>query len=493
MIAGLLMATSSLIAAAEPRPMTPSPVATALDLNHDGMIDADEIIHAPQSLAGLDQNGDGKITRDEFRGGAKPAPQPAPTAPAKVQATAGAPNILVIIADDLGWNGVGFHDPKAPTPNLDRLATEGMELGNFHTYPVCSPSRAAFLTGMMPLRFGIVDALGPRQGGIPAGIPTLPEIFRAAGYQTSLIGKWHVGGERLPMQCGFDHFYGHLGPQIDYFKHTNQRGDPDWQRDGKELTENGYSTDLIADEAIRQFGQRDPKRPFFIEVAFNAPHVPLAAPDALVAKHEKDGGVYPAVIEAMDLAIGRMLAALDQQGLRDNTLVVFFSDNGAGPRFSSNAPLSGGKDSIQEGGIRTPCLVRWPGKIPAHTKNDHPLGIDDLPATLAAASGLRFPEEAKLDGSNQWPAILTGKSTPREPFLIASHDTALFDGDWKLIEWESGKQSLYNLKSDISETKDVSLTQPDVFKRLAAKLAGLKHGQPPAPARTTARPGNRSN
>jgi arylsulfatase A-like enzyme len=190
----------------------------------------------------------------------------------------------------------------------------------------------------------------------------------------------------------------------------------------------------------------------------------------------------------MDLAIGLILAALDEQGLRESTLVVFFSDNGAGPRFSSNTPLSRGKDSIQEGGIRTPCLLRWPGRIPAHTKNEHPVCIQDLPATLAAATGVRFPADVKHDGSNQWPAILSGKPTPREPFLIASHDTALIDGDWKLIEWESGRQSLFNLKSDISETMDEITNQPEVAERLTAKLAALKRGLPAAPARRTQRP-----
>ena len=393
------------------------------------------------------------------------------------------PNILILLVDDLGWNGVGFHHHSAPTPHLNRLATESLELQRFYTYPVCSPARAALLSGQMPRRFGIVDVIGPQQAGLPKGGATLPGAFQAAGYQTSLIGKWHMGLFNQPMQCGFDHFYGFLGPQIDYFKHTNQRGAPDWQRDGKTVADDGYSTDLFADETIRQITQRDASRPFFIEVAFNAPHVPLQAPDELIAKHKSDGGIYSAVVEGMDVAIGRILTALDKQGLRESTLVLFYSDNGASRRESDNAPLSFGKDSVYEGGIRTPCLVRWPGHVPAGAISQQPVAAHDWFPTLCAAAGVPMPANAKPDGADQWPALQSGKLVDREPFLIASHDIALIDGEWKLIEWSSGQYTLFNLRTDISETKDQALAQPELAERLKSKLAQLKKDLPPAPPR----------
>ncbi len=481
---GLLVTGWSAATAAEPsNPRRgPSAIIAALDSNSDTIIDETEIAQAPKSLATLDQDGDGTLRRDEFRRAANPAPAPA-AAPEIPAATAGKkPNILIIVADDLGWNDVGFHSNKATTPNLNRLATDGTELTRFYTYAVCSPSRAALLTGRMPLRFGIVDALGPRQSGIPDDVLTLPEVFRAGGYQTSLIGKWHLGEQRGPLACGFEHFYGHLGPSIDYYQHTNPRGDHDWQRDGKTLQETGYSTDLIADEAIRQLTARDTARPFFMQVAFNAPHIPLAAPAELIAKHQNGGGLYAAVIEAMDLAIGRVLTTLDVQGLRENTLVVFLSDNGGGRRYSNSAPLRDGKDSIHEGGIRNLCLVRWMGNTSAGAKSEQPVSLHDLLPTLAAAAGIPLPADSPLDGSNQWTAIASGKASAREPILIASRDLALIDGDWKLIQWASGKQSLYDLKADISETTDLTLSQPELSKRLAAKLETLKQGLPAAPA-----------
>ncbi len=480
---GILLTAWSAAAAQEPpyARRGPSAIIAALDSNGDATIDETEIAQAPKSLASLDQDGDGTLRRDEFRQSAKPAA--APATPREIPAASGKkPNILIIIPDDLGWNDVGFHDSKATTPNLDRLAAEGTELTRFYTYAVCSPSRAALLTGRMPLRFGIVDPLSPRQSGIPQGILTLPEAFRSAGYQTSLIGKWHLGEQRGPLACGFEHFYGHLGPSIDYYQHTNPRGAPDWQRDGKPLQETGYSTDLIADEAIRQLTARDASHPFFMQIAFNAPHVPLAAPAELVAKHQNGGGLYAAVIDAMDLAIGRVLTALDAQGLREDTLIVFFSDNGGGRRYSNSAPLRDGKGSIHEGGIRNLCLVRWSGKTSTGSKNEQPVSLHDLLPTLAAATGISLPAGTSLDGSNQWPAISSGKTITREPILIASRDLALIDGNWKLIQWASGKKSLYDLKADISETTDLTPSQPEVAKRLAAKLATLKQGLPATPA-----------
>ncbi|HBJ82806.1 MAG TPA: arylsulfatase, partial [Verrucomicrobiales bacterium] len=302
------------------------------------------------------------------------------------------PNVLVIIADDLGWNDVGFHSKSATTPHLDRFAKEGIELQRFYTYAVCSPARAGLLTGQMPRRFGITHVVGPQQPGLPRDVATLPETFRAAGYRTSLIGKWHLGKARGPSDSGFDHFYGFMGAEIDYFKHTAIRSEQtDWQRNGKTVVEEGYSTDLLADEAVRLLQEQAKGRPFYMQVAFNAPHIPLAAPESFVEKHKNGGGLYAAVIDAMDSAIGRILAELDRQKLRDNTLVVFFSDNGADLRLSRSTPLSRGKDTIYEGGIHTPCVIRWPGRVAAGATSKQPVSVQDLFPTLAGAAGLKLP------------------------------------------------------------------------------------------------------
>ena len=323
-----------------------------------------------------------------------------------------APNILAVVVDDLGWGDMSLHHGGPRTPQLDRLASEGLELQRFYVYPVCSPTRVSFLTGQMPRRFGVADVMGPRQN-LPDGLATLPGTLRAAGYQTSLIGKWHCGRSSTPQKNGFDHFYGFLGPQIDYFKHTGQRGDLDWQRDGRDVTEEGYSTFLMADEAIRQLEKRDTTRPFFIEVAFNAPHFVLAAPEEYLAKYKNKSGqqaTYYAVVDALDFSIGRLLAALDKQGLRDNTLVVFFSDNGADRREGgSNGPFRAGKGSVFEGGIHTPALLRWPGHLKAGTATQLPVAVQDLFPTLAAAAGAPVKDAAKLDGKNLWEQLRAGR------------------------------------------------------------------------------------
>jgi len=398
------------------------------------------------------------------------------------------PNILVMVADDLGWNGVSYHNSKMTTPNLAKLAKEGVQLERFYGYPVCSPARSALLTGMMPRRFGVVDVVGPGQQGIPKGTPTLASTLQKAGYQTSLIGKWHLGSNPGPLGYGFDHFYGFMGPEVDYFKHLDQRGKPDWWRDSKAIEEEGYTTTLFADDAIKQLRKRDPRKPFFLEVAFNAPHTTLAAPKDLLDKHKSDG-VYGAVVDGLDQGIGRILTALDELGLRENTLVIFFSDNGASRRVSSNAPLNSGKDTVYEGGIRTPAIVRWPGKTSAGAVSQHPVAVNDLFPSILAAVGLASPSELKLDGSNQWPAMATGKTLPRAAFLIASHDIACLDGDWKIIETGDGKRALYNLAKDIGEEKDVAADQPEVMKSLGAKLDDLKKGLPAAAERRGGGPG----
>ena len=386
-----------------------------------------------------------------------------------------APNILVIVVDDLGWAGVGFHAPVMPTPNLDRLAKEGTELGRFYAYPVCSPTRAALLTGQMPRRFGIVNPLNGQDRGVPAGEVTLPSVLHDAGYTTALVGKWHLGTASSPQKAGFDHFYGFLSSGTDYFKHTAKNGRLDWQRDGKSVEEEGYSTYLLADEAVRQIKARDAKKPFYIQLCFNAPHDPLAAPAELVEKR----GLYKAVVEAMDIGIGRVLDAIDAEKLRENTLVVFLSDNGAGgAEGGSNAPMRGGKGSVYEGGIHVPAVVRWTGKIAAGAHLAQPMCVQDLLPTLAEVAGAKIPEAAKLDGASQWAAISSGKVVEREPFVIASFDNAVYDGAWKLILFEGATRVLFNLAIDPSERNDVAKDNPEIVARLSAKAEAVTKDLP---------------
>lgn len=394
-----------------------------------------------------------------------------------------APNLLVIVVDDLGWAGVGFHASSMPTPNLDRLAKEGTELDRFYAYPVCSPTRAALLTGKMPRRFGIVNPLNGQDRGVPAGEVTLPSVLHDAGYTTALVGKWHLGTASSPQKAGFEHFYGFLSASTDYYKHTAKNGRLDWQRDGKSVEEEGYSTYLLADEAVRQIKARDAKKPFYIQLNLNAPHDPLAAPAELVEKR----GLYKAVVEAMDIGIGRVLDALDAEKLRENTLVVFLSDNGAsGAEGGSNAPMRGGKGSVYEGGIHVPAVVRWTGKLAAGAHLAQPMCVQDLLPTLAEAAGAKLPEAAKLDGASQWPAIASGKAVERAPFVIASFDNAVFDGGWKLILLESGTRALYNLASDPSERNDVAKDNPEIVARLAAKAEAATKDLPAITAKRDA-------
>ena len=399
-----------------------------------------------------------------------------------VQAAEGRPNIIVIVVDDLGWAGVGYHNKAMTTPNLDKLAKESVELQRFYVYPVCSPTRAALLTGQMPRRFGITTALNGNDPGIPAGLSTLAGTLKSAGYRTSLVGKWHLGKATVPQGNGFEHFYGFISAEVDYYKHTSKNGRADWQRDGKAVEEEGYSTYLLADDVVRQVKSRDKTKPFYIQLCLNAPHDPLSAPAELVQKHKAKGeklGMYAAVVEAMDEGIGRVLRVLESEKIKDNTLVVFFSDNGAaGREGGDNTPLNSGKGSVYEGGIHTPALVRWPGRMTAGAGLAQPICVQDLYPTLVAAAGATMPAKGKIDGVNQLPAWLSGKVQPREAFVVSVSDTALFDGDWKLIKFSDGKKALYNLKEDLSERNNLVTKHTDVVAKLSVKMEELIKGLP---------------
>ncbi|MFQ5748401.1 MAG: arylsulfatase, partial [Planctomycetota bacterium] len=306
------------------------------------------------------------------------------------------PNLVLIVADDLGWGDVGYHSSGVPTPNIDRLARDGLALDRFYAYPVCSPSRAALMTGRTPMSLDFVR--GPAMPWKPRELSleerTMGEVFRDAGYGTALVGKWHLGltrRDRWPDRRGFGHFYGFPVGAVDYFTHKRSGG-LDWQRDGLSVEEPGYTTDLIAGQAVRYIEERDKGRPFFLFVSFNAPHTPLGAPAELIRKHSGESDParrkYLAAVDALDQAIGRIRTALAKEGMGENTLLVFLSDNGASPhKGGSNLPLRGGKFDTFEGAIRVPAVLYWPGHLTGGKVSEQVVTLPDLLPTLAAACG----------------------------------------------------------------------------------------------------------
>ena len=391
------------------------------------------------------------------------------------------PNIVLFVADDMGWNEVGYHGSKFATPNIDRLAKEGTRLDRFYVHPVCSPTRAALMTGRSPARFGVLGPIG--RGVVPVDEHFLPQTFQKAGYQTFMTGKWHLGTagpEYAPNARGFDHFYGCLGGVIDYFTHRSHRR-LDWQRNGKTIDEEGYSTDLFAAEAIRLLKARKKKNPVFLYVPFNAPHQPAQAPEALLEKNRQRGFVgrplgQAAAIEAMDAAIGQVLTALKDEGMAKDTLVMFFSDNGSGLLRRRGVPegqlaLRGGKGSVLEGGIRVPAVLRWPGVIRAGAKCEQLISAQDLMLTLCAAAGIKPANQKLLDGVNLWPAIAANKPMARAPVVVAGRygEFAVLHGQWKLIV-DRGEVSLFDVRKDPAESKEVSAQHPLIAAELAEVL-----------------------
>ncbi|MEZ5367470.1 MAG: sulfatase-like hydrolase/transferase, partial [Bryobacterales bacterium] len=292
------------------------------------------------------------------------------------------PNVVLIVSDDQGWNDVGFHGGEIRTPNLDRIASQGVELNRFYACPVCSPTRAGLATGRYPIRFGMQRAVCRPflDVGVPPEEETVAEMLGRAGYAArGAVGKWHIGHSRLryhPLRQGFTFFYGHYNGNIDYFTHMRD-GELDWHRGFDSSYDEGYSTDLIADEAVRFIEeQAGGESPFFLYVPFNAPHAPLQVPakwlDDYASIGDKDRRTYAAMVAAMDAGVGRILEALDRTGVTNDTLVWFFSDNG-GPGTGDNTPLRAGKGTVYEGGVRVAAALRWPGKVRAGGKVETPL------------------------------------------------------------------------------------------------------------------------
>ncbi len=430
------------------------------------------------------------------------------------------PNVIVMVADDLGWADVGFHGGNIDTPSLDRLAAEGSELHRFYTTPICSPTRAALMTGRDPIRLGVAFAviMAWHNTGIHPDEHFMPESFKAAGYQTAMVGKWHLGHAQQtyhPNERGFDHFYGHLHTEVGYYPPFANQGGRDFQRNGVSIQDTGYETFLLSAEASRYIRERDKEKPFFLYVPFIAPHTPLDAPEELQKKYEDidtdleparsrqtDGTrrtakllmrpsarpMYAAVVDAMDQAIGQILRTLDEEEISEETIVLFFSDNG-GAAYSvggaDNAPLRGGKGDTFEGGIRVVSLLRWPGKVPAGEKMDQIMTVMDVFPTLTAAAGIETKSERRLDGRSMWPAIAQGRRQPREDYVYFASETPIFgsfaftvfDDEWKLVqEVEQDQisatvtQHLFRVGEDPYEYNNLAQTHPEVVDELARKI-----------------------
>jgi arylsulfatase A-like enzyme len=409
------------------------------------------------------------------------------------------PNIVYIVADDLGWKDVGFHGSDIKTPNLDKLAAGGAKFEQFYAQPMCTPTRAALMTGRYPFRYGLQTAVIPSAHtyGLATDEWLLPQALKGAGYYTAIVGKWHLGHadpKYWPRQRGFDYQYGPLIGEIDYFTHE-QHGVLDWYRNNKPVKEEGYTTLLLGNDAVKLINGRDPSVPFYLYLAFNAPHTPYQAPQEYLDRYREIADpsrrAYAAMITALDEQVGRVIQALEDRKLRDNTLIVFQSDNGgtqnkmfAGEGDMSkitipcdNGPYRDGKGSLYEGGTRVVAFANWPGHIPAGSTVDGMIHVVDMYPTLAGLAGAQ-PEKSKpLDGMDMWPTISEGKPSPRTELVynVEPFRAGIREGDWKLV-WRTPLPSapeLYNIAQDPSEKTDLAAQNPEKVAELEKRANEL--------------------
>jgi len=419
-----------------------------------------------------------------------------------VAAGAGAeskPNIVYIVADDLGWKDVGYHGSDIKTPNIDKLAQDGARLEQFYAQPMCTPTRAALMTGRYPFRYGLQTLVIPSAStyGLPTDEWLLPQALKAAGYETAIVGKWHLGHadqKYWPRQRGFDYQYGPLIGELDYFTHE-QHGKTDWYLNNKPLHESGYTTTLLGSAAVKLINEHNPSVPLYLYLTFNAPHTPYQAPQRYLDqyKHISDPSrrAYAGSITAMDDEIGRVLAALEQKGMRDNTIIVFQSDNGgtrnamfAGEGDMSkvvipcdNGPYRDGKGSLYEGGTRVPAIVNWRGHIKPGTVVNGMIHVVDAYPTLAGLAGAKPDPDKPLDGIDMWPTISEGQPSPRTEVIynIEPFRAGVREGDWKLI-WRTPLPSaveLYNIADDPSEKNNLAIQNPDKVQELQKRANEL--------------------
>jgi arylsulfatase A-like enzyme len=433
------------------------------------------------------------------------------------------PNILLIVSDDQGWPDLGCIGLKPmQTPHLDRLAKEGVRLTNYYvTWPACTPSRGSILTGRYPLRNGLYDmvrndlvnyghrysdqeyATSPEMTlGLDPREITIGNVLQSAGYRCGMVGKWDMGQARryLPLQRGFDFFYGHGNNGIDYYTHERYGIHSMFAGNARTKADQGaYATDIFKREALRFIGDTNPKRergtqqPWFLYLCFNAPHgassfgadeknpksrTGVQAPDEYVAKYRdtmlpENLKRYYGAVTCMDDAIGEVLALIRQRGEEQNTLVLFQSDNG-GSGNGGNAPLHGSKSTLWEGGLRVPFIARWPGKIPAGRVSDEFLATLELLPTLAGAAGAELPRNVVFDGYNMLPTLAGSAASPRqEMFWEFRGQKAARIGNYKWLDADKAT-GLYDLASDVGEKQDLSKTKPELATDISARWAAWR-------------------
>lgn len=429
----------------------------------------------------------------------------------RVSAAEKRPNIVLIVSDDQGWRGVSYHSDLVKTPNIEKLCRDGVELDRFYVSPMCSPTRAGLMTGRYPMRFGMArSVVRPwAKFGLPPEETTMPEALAPLGYEArGAFGKWHLGHlspEWHPISQGFTTFTGLYNGAADYFTRS-RNGETDWHHDADDSDEPGYTTTMIGDAACKFIADNAKKEsPFFCYVPFSAPHDPLQAPQKYVDAYKQyadadgkptDKQMLAATTAAMDENVGRIVKAIDDAGIANDTIVWFLSDNGgAGPTGHDNSPLRGHKLEVYEGGVRVPAAVHWPGKIEGGRKIEAPIvNVDILPTLVSLVGGT--PKTAKpLDGVDV-SSVLLGKSDdlpPRDLYYFTGQDgmekeqIAVTDGEgWKLIvigpdvRREGGIKSdghevqLFDLKNDPYEKSDLSAQHPDIVDKLAAKAIAFR-------------------
>ncbi len=413
------------------------------------------------------------------------------------------PNVVFILADDLGRADCGFMGgTEIKTPNIDRLAAQGVRLDAHYAQPVCSPTRAALMTGRYPMRHGLqVGVVRPfADYGLPLEERTLAQALKQAGYETEIVGKWHLGHvqpDYLPTHRGFDHQYGHYNGALDYFTHIRDGGF-DWHQDDHVCRDEGYSTTLIGQEAARFVTDTAGKHPFFLYVPFNAVHAPYQVPEKYLKPYDHLKGnrrIYAGMLAAMDDAVGQIVDAVEKSGTRDNTLFIFSSDNG-GPnpgRITDNGPFRAGKGTLYEGGTRVCAFATWNGHLKPGSVIDEPIHIVDWYPTLLKLCGASLNQPLPLDGLDIWPTLTDHKPSPHKAILLNTEPDrgAVRVGDWKLVLTHQGQKNqsieLFNLKTDPYEKTNLADREPSKMADLRLVLDDFAHHAAPPKSKPRAK------